>query len=188
MKKLSTLLLLFATIAFLASCKKDNNDKPADPKAEEEEVITTLNMKLTSGNETPIFSFKDLDGDGGNAPVITVDSLSANTTYDFSIELLNESESPAENITEEIQEEDEEHQFFFSSNLTSVTTTYGDKDDDGNPIGLTGQLKTGDAGSGTFTVTLRHEPNKSAANVSSGDITNAGGETDIEVTFDLNIQ
>ena len=43
-------------------------------------------------------------------------------------------------------------------------------------------------GSGTITVTLRHEPNKDAAGVSSGDIANAGGETDIEVTFNVEIQ
>ena len=35
---------------------------------------------------------------------------------------------------------------------------------------------------------LRHEPDKSAAGVSSGDITNAGGETDIEVSFNVIIE
>ena len=38
-------------------------------------------------------------------------------------------------------------------------------------------------GHGQFTVTLRHEPDKSAQGVSAGDITNAGGETDIEVSL-----
>ncbi|HBK71516.1 MAG TPA: type 1 periplasmic binding fold superfamily protein, partial [Flavobacteriaceae bacterium] len=35
---------------------------------------------------------------------------------------------------------------------------------------------------------LRHEPNKSASGVSDGDITNAGGETDIEVIFNITVQ
>ena len=37
--------------------------------------------------------------------------------------------------------------------------------------------------SASMTVILRHEPDKAGAGVSDGDITNAGGETDIEVTF-----
>ena len=35
---------------------------------------------------------------------------------------------------------------------------------------------------------LRHKPNKSGNGVQSGDITNAGGETDIVVTFELDVQ
>ena len=41
-------------------------------------------------------------------------------------------------------------------------------------------LSTGEASSGTLTLTLRHEPNKP----NSG-LADAGGETDIEVTFDV---
>ena len=47
---------------------------------------------------------------------------------------------------------------------------------------------TGAASVGTLKVTLRHEPNKSAAGVVGGDITNAGGETDIEVEFPIVIE
>ena len=43
------------------------------------------------------------------------------------------------------------------------------------------QWSTNAAGSGELQVVLRHEPDKFGANVSAGDITNAGGETDIEV-------
>ena len=61
-------------------------------------------------------------------------------------------------------------------------------DTQGNPIGLQIILSTGVASSGSLTVTLRHEPNKSAEGVSDGDITNAGGETDITTTFNVSIQ
>ena len=37
-------------------------------------------------------------------------------------------------------------------------------------------------------MTLRHEPAKDASGVAAGDITNAGGETDIEVTFDVTVE
>jgi len=53
---------------------------------------------------------------------------------------------------------------------------------------LANTLTTDAAGSGTITVILRHEPDKGASGVNDGDITNAGGETDIEVTFDVTVQ
>jgi hypothetical protein len=108
------------------------------------------------------------------------------------LELLNELEDPAEDITLEVAEEELEHQFFyetlFPTELSDVNIAYNDLDEEGNPIGLSTVLTTGEMGSGTITVTLRHEPNKDAAGVSSGDIANAGGETDIEVTFNVEIQ
>ena len=56
------------------------------------------------------------------------------------------------------------------------------------PLGLSFEVTTGNTANETFTFVLRHEPDKSAAGVSSGDITNAGGETDIEVSFDVIIE
>jgi hypothetical protein len=67
-------------------------------------------------------------------------------------------------------------------------TVYADADGDGNPIGLRNRATTPAAGSGTITAILRHMPNKSAAGVASGDITNAGGDTDIEVDLNFTIQ
>ena len=61
-------------------------------------------------------------------------------------------------------------------------------DADGNPIGLATTVTTGAASTGEFTVILRHEPMKDAQGVKDGDITNAGGETDIEVNFPVEIQ
>jgi hypothetical protein len=66
------------------------------------------------------------------------------------------------------------------------TVTYSDTDTNGRPVGLNFTLVAGTAGStGTLTVTLRHLPNKTASGVSSGSITNAGGNTDAAVTFSL---
>ena len=81
-----------------------------------------------------------------------------------------------------------EHQFFFTATGANLTVGYADEDDNGNPLGLVTTLTTSDASSGTIQVVLRHEPDKSATGVQSGDITNAGGETDIEVTFDITLQ
>jgi len=180
--KLLTLSTLVITSLF--ACKKEKED-PVIPN--EEEVITTFTYTLTpvGGGDAVVLKFKDLDGDGGNAPVITVDTLRTNTNYDGALTLLNETESPAEDITEEVKEEDKEHQFFFVSNTTDVNVSYDDQDADGNPVGLKSKVTTMAAANGTLKVTLRHEPNKSGSGVSQGDITNAGGETDIEVTFPI---
>ena len=186
MKKLNPMMaILFIAVLVLSSCKKEDPEIP-----NEEEVITTLTYTLTpsGGGTTVVLSFKDLDGDGGNAPVIVGGTLAANKTYTGTLVLLNEQASPAENITTEVQEEDLEHQFFYQTNLSSLSVAYNDQDADGNPVGIQSTITTTDAGTGTLTVTLRHEPNKSATGVSTGDITNAGGETDIEVTFDIIIE
>ena len=177
-------LPLFSVLLF-TSCEKDDPDIP-----NEEELITTLIYTLTpEGGGTAIeFRFTDLDGDGGDAPVIVNGTLAANTTYNGVVTLLNEAESPVEDITEEVEEEDEEHQLFFTVTDANATVAYADADADGNPVGLATTLTTTGASTGTLVVTLRHEPNKGAAGVSSGDITNAGGETDIEVTFSVVIQ
>lgn len=188
-KNISFLTLLGVLALF--SCKKEDDvlDDHHD-EDHEEEVITTLNYTLISenGEDTVLFKFSDADGNGGNNPVITSDRLLANTIYSGTLELLNESESPAHNITEEIQEEADEHQFFFDVNNASAAVTYADKDVNDLPIGLLTNLVTDSISTGTLTVILRHQPNKSAAGVSNGDITNAGGETDIEVNFAINVE
>ncbi|MFT4522988.1 MAG: hypothetical protein ACI8ZN_001940 [Bacteroidia bacterium] len=184
---LLTVLGILFTL-FISACKEDVPEDPIIPN--EEEVITSLNFTLTpEGGGTPVvLSFKDLDGDGGNAPAISEGTLVANTTYNGSLELLKELETPAEDITKEIEEEGVDHQFFFKTSVSGVNFAYNDMDANGNPIGLSTILTTNGAGSGTITVTLRHEPKKDASGVSSGDMTNAGGETDIEVTFNVEVQ
>jgi hypothetical protein len=132
--------------------------------------------------------FRDTDGDGGNAPVITTDPLKANTVYTGAITLSNESVSPAEDITEEVAEEKEAHQFFLNATVSGLTISYADTDAAGRPVGLATTLSTGAAGSGILKIVLRHEPDKTASGVADGDITNAGGETDIEVDFAIVVQ
>ncbi len=69
-------------------------------------------------------------------------NLSSNTTYSGSIELLNEAETPAEDITEEVTEEKEEHQFFFTVGGSITEVIYTDEDDNGDPVGLSFALTT----------------------------------------------
>ena len=174
---------IFAT-ALIFSCSSDDDSTP-DPVLEEE-VITTMTITLTAdGQADVILQTQDLDGDGPDLPVVTVSgNLSSNTNYSGSITLLNETEDPAENMTEEIEEEDLAHQFFYSvGSGLDAQTDYNDADSEGNPLGLDFVLSTYSASSGSITFTLRHEPNK--PNMGLED---AGGETDIEATFNVSIQ
>ncbi len=185
--KLFSSFSIFALLAILISFSACDDDPVIPPTPE---LITTLTYTLTpDGGGTPVvLSFQDLDGDGPDAPTKTAGILSENTTYTGTMSLLNELETPAEDIGEEVLEEGAEHQFFFSQTVDGLTVAYGDTDVEGRPIGLATTLTTTSVGSGTLTIILRHEPAKDAANVADGDITNAGGETDIEVTFDIDVQ
>ncbi len=184
MKKI-LLFSLFTSLLVLSSCDNDDPDIP-----NEEEVITTLVYTLASsdGSDVVELRFEDLDGEGGDAPVVTNGTLQANTTYSGVLTLLNEQEEPAENITEEIEEEDEEHQFFFESTVSGLSVAYNDADADGFPIGLSSVLTTGDAADGVLSITLKHDPVKDASGVSDGDITNSAGEIDIEVDFNITVE
>ena len=182
MKNLKFIALLVIPVIFSTSCS--NEDTPVN----EEEVITTVTTTLVGGGQTITLTSRDLDGDGPNAPTITVSgNLTANTTYAGEVLFLNETVSPADNITVEVEEEGVDHQVFYQLAATLGTFTYTDLDLNGKPIGLAFTLTTGNAGTGNLTVTLRHLPNKSATGVAAGDITNAGGATDASVTYPVTI-
>lgn len=186
MKRIS--IFAISALVALASCKKEDPEQDDHHDHHEEELITTVIYTLTSDNDTAVFTFRDIDGDGGNPPVITEDTLMANTNYEGAIVLLNESETPAEDITEEIIEEAEEHQFFYQNDMGQIAIAYDDVDNNGNPLGVLTTVNSNASGHNNVTITLRHEPNKTADGVADGDITNAGGETDIEVTFHMHVK
>ncbi|HLN94180.1 MAG TPA: hypothetical protein VK183_00995 [Flavobacterium sp.] len=187
MKNLKYLVGSFAFITILSSCSNDNS-----APVNEEEVITTVTITLTpqGGGNAIILKSQDLDGDGPNAPTLTVSgNLAAGAVYNGSIDLLNELETPAESITAEIEEEALDHQFFFTLTNNTGTVAYAAPfDSNSNPIGINFTVTAGTAGSGTFTAVLRHQPDKAAEGVSSGNITNAGGETDVQVSFPIVVQ
>ncbi|MCC4214562.1 type 1 periplasmic binding fold superfamily protein [Leeuwenhoekiella parthenopeia] len=190
--KISSLLLL-ALISF-SSC---SDDEGTPELINEEEVITTVTVTLVpQTGSTVTLTSRDLDGDGPDAPVRTVSgNLQAGMQYSGSIVLQNETVSPAEVINEEIEEEADEHQFFYQvTGGLDAAAVYADEENDyltngsTNPVGLSFTMQAGAASTGQFTVTLRHEPNKDAEGVSEGNLSNAGGETDVAQTFDLTIE
>jgi hypothetical protein len=173
-------LMLLTSIGFLG-CKKDK----ADPN--EEELITTVRVKLTdkTGGAVSTFEFKDLDGEGGAAPTKFDEIvLGKGKIYDCALEILNESVSPAENITAEILAEANDHQFYFTATDGLVAVTNLNNDGKGLPVGTTSLwTASGNTGTGTLTLTLKHKPGVKA----SGDAVTVG-ETDIALSYRLKIQ
>lgn len=162
------------------------SDKADEPEpADENELITTINLKFTEQGTTTVqtFSWQDKDGDGGQAPTkFDKIVLKPNKTYDLAVELLDESKTPAEDITKEVEEESDEHLFVFTTNpATLATYAYGDKDVNNLPVGLNGTLKTAAAGTGKLRVQLRHQAN-------TKDGTPTPGSNDVDVNFDLTVQ
>ena len=89
------------------------------------------------------------------------------------------------NTSSEVAEEDDEHQvFYIAGSGLDATVTYDDQDGDGNPVGLEFTLDAGVVSTGTLNVVLRHEPNKP----NDGSLSDAGGSTDVDVTFDVEIE
>ncbi|MFN3939315.1 MAG: hypothetical protein ACK4IY_01930 [Chitinophagales bacterium] len=178
MKKSITIIIIATITTWISSCK--NVDEPEPP--DNPELITTVELQFTNtANSTDVrtFAFRDPDGPGGNAPIqFDTIQLDNNTVWDLVITLLDESESPAENITEEVEEEGDEHQFFFTVSASlNLTVNYNDADINGDPIGIINIVNTGDASSGNFTVILKHQPGTKDGNITTGD-------TDVEVVFE----
>ena len=174
------LAILFISIFTFTACSDDDDDHDHES---EEELITTVKYTLTNGSDVVTLKFSDPDGDGEIEPIYEVSgNLTANSTYTGMIELLNETESPVEDITEEVKDEADEHEFFYTSNVSGLAITKTDTDVNGNPLGVETSLITTGEGSGTLTIVLKHEPTK--PNTGSED---AGGSTDVEITFNVTI-
>ena len=186
MKTLNTiklLAILFISSLTLSSCSDDHDDDHDNDH--DEELITTITYTLTNGNDVVTLNFQDLDGEGGSPGTYTVSGpLTANTTYLGEIKLLNETESPADDITTEVRTEGDEHEFFYTTTVSGLSITKTDIDANGNPLGIETNLTTGAAGNGTLTIVLKHQPTKP----NNGNATSAGGSTDVEISFNIVIQ
>lgn len=176
---------LFAVVMLggliLAGCKKKNNEEE-----NEEELITTVKLTLTpvGGGSALVYSWKDVDGVGGNAPVIQAVTLAPSKVYNCSVQFLNESVTPAEDITTEVVTEGVDHQVYYAvSGGANLTVSGLNTDAGGLPLGTTATFTTAAASTGSLKITLKHKPGVKAANDAV-----TKGETDVEVDFPVTIQ
>ncbi len=174
--------LLFAFIIgnillFTYSCDKDDDNTPDN----EQELITTVALSFRTATTLDSVTAKDLDGPGGNAPVVGAIKLKPNTDYALQVYFYDESKTPREDITEEVKEESDAHLICFSTAGVALQTTAEDQDSNKKPLGLTNIVKVGAAGTGTLTIRLKHEPDKNASDPCST------GETDVEQMFNVTV-
>lgn len=197
--------LCATTLIGLVACGSDVTDPDG---GNEEEQITTVTLTFTPDTGPTVEAkWNDPDGEGGAAPTADDITLTVGSTYTVTLRFLNELETPAENITAEIEEEDDEHQVFFTGSVVegpaatnagaSLLHSYGDMDAGGLAVGLTNTVVARSAGNGTLTVTLRHLPEMSgapqkvaslASDVASGGIDSIAGDSDVSVNFAVTVQ
>lgn len=181
-------------LCFLASCALDAGS------LNDQEVITTVILDF----DGTTFLFDDIDGDGGEPPMIDTIEL-APGNYSLSIHFENRLEDPPEDITEEVRDESAQHLLLFTGSAvvgpaTSNPTgpfvqTYADTDANGLPIGLENSI-VASPGEGLLTLTLRHmppelPPEKSADTVGEArdnGIDALGGATDAQVSFSVSVE
>jgi hypothetical protein len=182
----SSVLVLFVFVFGISSCKKDAQE-PND-----EEVITTLKINFVpvGGGNTVSFQYDDPDGPGGNAPTKDDITLAPNKTYSVTLELLNKTTNPVEDITEEIEEEADAHRFYYEvASGSNITISGLDNDPNGVPLGLTSTWTTsGATTTGKVKITLRHYPATPPGKAANDLVTSTKSATDIEVEFNSKIQ
>ncbi|WP_080054243.1 hypothetical protein [Spirosoma aerolatum] len=177
-------LLLVPLTLWLSSCNKE--EQSVAPTIDNES-LTTATLQLTNkANSADVVTATvdnlDKSADFSKATL----NLKANTTYSGVILLSDKSQTPATDVTAEIKDRQNIHLFVYTPSPTSLlTVTITDKDTNPSPgpypIGLTYDVKTTTAGTGSLNVVLRHQPN-------SKNGTATPGSSDLDTTFPVVIK
>lgn len=171
-------LIIVSFIALsIISCKRSKKNE----KENESETITKITVTLNTGGVANTYSYSDADGPGGNNPIIDTVFLSSNSNYTSTIKFIDETKQPAEDLTQEINEESDAHQVFYESNSAELKIIYLDKDKNAAPIGINTAWSTLNKASGNLKIILKHQPDGKTGNTASG-------ETDVEIVFPLVIK
>ena len=207
MKSIITTAALLAMLGTtFTACKKDKKEDPAPqqpaPPANEAELITTMKITLrdTINNTSLTYVFSDLDGAGGNHATFgnsgadSIINITANHVYEATILLLDQTKTPVDTISNEVEEEGADHMFFFNSiaptgtpyntylsgSMTNII--YLDLDANNRGIGLSTEWTAPSMmmAKSPLTIELKHQP-------SVKDGSYAPGETDIQVGFKLKV-
>jgi hypothetical protein len=201
-KRLRLLGIMLIATTFLFRCSED-------PKKENTpELITkaTLTFTPTGGGSAIVVTATDPDGTGIQAIAADGDiNLAVNTTYTLTLTLINELASPSDpeyNLSDEVEEEGDEHMFFFSwtgnvfsdptgdgnidtrSDIVNYTGGANSVDANNLPLGLTTTwtASAGTSSGSSFRLLLKHQPD-----LKSDTSTSSAGETDLDITFTINI-
>ena len=181
--KFKVLLTVAAFGLLITSCKKDKEQE------NDNEVITTVELRLTpaGGGTMLTYKWEDLDGAGGANPVIDAVTLAANKSYNTQILIYDKTKNPVVVTSDEVKAEAVDHRFYFEPAAGSNITVSGlDNDPNGIPLGLNSVWTTGAAATGSIKITLRHyeKGGKSLSDL----VNSTKSSTDAETTFTTKVQ
>jgi hypothetical protein len=214
MHRPSQVLSLSALLIMTACSPVPAEEEP--PEDQSSGLITTISLNFTpnDGGEPLSFLWSDPEGDGD--PIVDEiplpDASNHNhhdaRNYTLDIEVWNDLEDPPRDIAADIEEAGEEFQFFFTGSAVEGPATennseailahqYADSDSSGFPLGLRNDISTLSWGSGQLTVTLRHIPptddqvlktEELASEIAQGGFDSVDGESDLQVTFEVEVE
>ncbi len=179
-------LLLYVTLlsGLLVACNKE--EQSVAPTIDNE-ALTTATLQLTNKANSADVVTATVDNltttpDFSKATL----NLSPNTSYSGVVLLSDKTQTPATDVTAEIKDRQNIHLFVYTPTPSSLlTVTITDKDTNPAPgpypTGLTYDLTTKAAGTGTLNVVLRHQPNTKNG-------TAAPGSSDLDTTFPVVIK
>ncbi len=178
-------LISLLALALLASLSLVQQGCGHDHDENKHGNITTLQVILTDGSTTISAKAVDLDGDGGNPPVVETLTLPAGRPFSGRIELLDESVNPPVSRTGEIERDADTHLFRFTvlgGAQGRVIVSNLNTDSKGQPFGtrFNLQVTSGGAANGELRILLEHHD--------TGDKGAGIFDTDIEATFPVVIQ
>jgi hypothetical protein len=182
LKKYIIVMLSIALSVSAISCKKAsmaNNES-------EHQAINRIEMIFKQGGSTvSTIVAEDPDGDGGNPPSrIDNINLDINKTYDVEVKFFNISNGVTKDITPTILQQAKQHEVYFILSGLNFSIEKKDKDENGFPLGLISQWKTGSVGGqGSVLLKLMHKPIIKGPN----DDPNKG-HSDIAINFTLNVK
>ena len=185
MKSLFKISIVILSTLLINGCKKQ--EQTVSPPVPGNEFLTSVRLiAINASNVSDIQVATITDTtlvsnppDSINMPVL---NLKANSTYHVSVLFLDETKTPAGNVTTDIYDRRNYHLLCFDITGANLTVTRTDLDTNTPPlpIGLEDDFVTGAAGTGTLNVQLRHQPNAKNG-------TCAPGSSDADVDFTINI-
>ena len=191
LKNIYTNSLLFISILlFVISCSK------SEPVAvHEHEVFTRVVLEVKKDGETNYtkYTFEveghDDHGHDDHGDEHTEIELDTNSTYHVGIFFYNDSDPDnIEDVTLEIIEEADVHQVFYEmteiSGFSIAAASDDIKDSNGNPLFLKTSWTTTSETSGDVVAYLIHEATSKTGSTRA----DFGGETDVEIEFEVHIE
>jgi hypothetical protein len=182
MKKLSGILVVAGLALLFDGCKKD--EKTVSPPVPGNEFLTTVQLIAINAADpsdmktVAVKQLPDQPVDYSNATL----NLKKNAVYNVQVKFLDETTSPAGDVTEDIYERRNYHLICFTISGAALTVQRTDKDTNtpALEIGLQDAFTTAGASSGALNVQLRHQPNAKNGSCDPG-------SSDADVTFPVNI-